>query len=155
MNKEDAVKIIAFPVKLYGTYQDEENLDALKALLTNWNNVYPDHMIIEIDYSDSQVHMYLDFMTSVEGYYEIQGMVYTAFEKGVLVIRDVLVQAVMLRNEAGKRAKYEVFKNGDTKYAFVTVYESTPDFHVKNYLDLTLDNAVNIDAQINSHFNLL
>ncbi|MGR7464673.1 hypothetical protein ACU6ZL_00695 [Klebsiella aerogenes] len=102
MNKEDAVKIIAFPVKLYGTYQDEENLDALKALLTNWNNVYPDHMIIEIDYSDSQVHMYLDFMTSVEGYYEIQGMVYTAFEKGVLVIRDVLVQAVMLRNDAGK-----------------------------------------------------
>jgi hypothetical protein len=36
---------------------------------------------------------------------------------------------------------------------FVTVYESTPDFHVKNYLDLTLDNAVNIDVQINSHFN--
>ena len=155
MKKEDAVKIISFPVKLYGTAKDDENLDALKALLTNWNNVYPNHMIIEINYSDNQVYMYLDFMTSVEGYYEIKAMVYTAFEHFIPAVKHELEKVLMLKNSTGKRGKYEVFSNSDSKYAFVTIYENEPDFHVKNYEDLTLNDSTSIDAQINTHFESL
>ena len=83
MIKEEAVKIHDFPVKLYGTSKDEENLEEMKATFVAWRNVYPDHMILEINYSEGKLYMYLDFMTSVEGYYEIEGLVYSVFERPV------------------------------------------------------------------------
>lgn len=63
-----------------------------------------------------------------------------------------LLNTYMLVGPGLARVKYEVFSGSEGLYAFITIYAYEPDFHVKGYDSLKLDEAVDIKEQIEGHF---
>ncbi len=63
-----------------------------------------------------------------------------------------LLETYMLVGTGLARVKYEVFSGDEELYAFITIYAYEPQFHIKGYDSLKLDDAIDVRSQIEGHF---
>lgn len=63
-----------------------------------------------------------------------------------------LLDTYMLVGPGLARVKYEVFSGDEGLYAFITIYAYEPNFHIKGYDSLKLDETIDIKDQIEGHF---
>lgn len=68
------------------------------------------------------------------------------------MVTHKLIETYMLVGPGLSRVKYEIFSGEKELYALITIYAYEPNFHIKGYDSLKLNESIDFRAQIEEHF---